>query len=116
MQQLNLQLQIQMPLYKITTIRLHEIEITLFRRVEDSFTLLAGIEVENDNLVGTDVYETRLDVYYPDWFGKLRHIGVVRELQSLEEEDYDNEYDTKDGMEKDLDVHFNFDLKNKSND
>lgn len=43
--------------------------------------LLAGVEIDNGNIVGGDLYSTLVDVYYPDWDGTLQSIGYMQETK-----------------------------------
>lgn len=50
-----------------------------------SATIMTGVEIENENIVGADIYATIIDVYYPDWSGDLQHIGILKETQTTVE-------------------------------
>lgn len=42
--------------------------------------LAAGVWLRNDNYVSIDIHALACDVYYPDWYGALNHIGHVRDV------------------------------------
>lgn len=70
-----------MPFYKITNIRLKRLRIDLAGRLHA--IILAGIEIENDNIVGADLHSTIVNLYYPDWNGNLQHLGFATETKCI---------------------------------
>lgn len=70
-----------MPLYSVKDIQLDHFHISLFRWMEISAKLFTGMEVHNDNVLGADLYSTHVDIYYPDWYGVLQHIGYLEETE-----------------------------------
>ncbi len=70
-----------MPLYSVRDIQLAHIGIS--RSLTLSAKLFTGMEVQNDNVLGADLYSTHVDIYYPDWNGVLQHIGHLEETESI---------------------------------
>lgn len=70
-----------MPLYSVKDIHLDHIHISPFRWMAISAKLFTGMEVHNDNVLGADLYSTHVDIYYPDWYGDLQHIGYLEETE-----------------------------------
>jgi len=50
-----------------------------------SATILAGVEIDNANVVGADIYSAHVDIYYPDWNGELQNIGYLKETNLQDE-------------------------------
>lgn len=71
----------RMPTYQINGIHLYDLSISPFLAFD--FHLRAGIEVENENFFGADIYSTLMDVYYSDWSGLLTPIGIVKESDNF---------------------------------
>mmetsp|Transcript_3 Transcript_3/g.1 ORF Transcript_3/g.1 Transcript_3/m.1 type:complete len:309 (+) Transcript_3:156-1082(+) len=74
----------RMPMYQISSFRLVMLSTSLssFRDISLKVKLSAGIMVKNPNFVGASIYDTIIDVYYPDWYGELQHIGALRQIKS----------------------------------
>jgi hypothetical protein len=47
--------------------------------------LTAGVRLRNDNYVPIDIHALSCDIYYPDWYGSLNHIGHVHDVQQISE-------------------------------
>lgn len=68
-----------MPLYTISNIRIKRLKVDFSGRIHA--TVQAGIEIENDNILGADLHSTVIDLYYPDWNGDLQNLGYVTETR-----------------------------------
>jgi hypothetical protein len=68
-----------MPLYTITNIRIKSLKVDFSGRIQA--TVQAGIEIQNDNILGADLHSTVIDLYYPDWNGDLQNLGYVKETR-----------------------------------
>ena len=86
-----------MPSYHITSIHIRSINLPYaspFSRhhAESSSTsssssswstlsaaLSAGVQIDNQNFIGVDLYSIMVDIYYPDIYGTLQPIGILRE-------------------------------------
>jgi hypothetical protein len=69
-----------MPLYSAKDIQLINFRFSM-TRLEFSAKILAGVEIDNDNVVGGDLYSAHVDIYYPDWNGELQNIGYLQETK-----------------------------------
>jgi hypothetical protein len=69
-----------MPLYSARDIQLKRFRFS-FTEWTVSLEILAGVEIDNGNIVGGDLYSTLVDIYYPDWNGHLLNIGYLRETK-----------------------------------
>jgi len=67
----------RMPSYQLNGIHLYDFSISPFLSLDCH--LRAGIQVENANFFGAEIYSTLMDVYYTDWSGLLTPIGIVQE-------------------------------------
>lgn len=68
-----------MPLYTITKIRIKSLKVDFGGRIHA--TAQAGIEIENDNILGADLHSTMIDLFYADWNGDLQNLGYVTETR-----------------------------------
>lgn len=75
-----------MPLYSARDIKLVHFHVSL-KNMTVSAIILAGVEIENDNIVGGDIHSTLVDIYYPDWNGDLQSIGYLEETKNAENEE-----------------------------
>lgn len=41
----------------------------------------AGVKMHNDNFVAIDIHALSFDMFYPDWKGRLQHIGHVHDVK-----------------------------------
>lgn len=73
-----------MPLYSARDIQLKRFRFS-FTDWTVSLEILAGVEIDNGNIVGGDLYSTLVDIYYPDWNGNLLNIGYLRETTEQDE-------------------------------
>lgn len=48
-----------------------------YRRVQVG----AGVKLQNDNFVSIDIHSLSFDMFYPDWNGKIQHIGQVHDVK-----------------------------------
>ena len=69
-----------MPLFSARDIEIVNFHISL-TNMTISAKILAGVEIDNGNIVGGDLYSTLVDVYYPDWNGNLQSIGYLHETR-----------------------------------
>ena len=67
----------RMPTYQLSGIHLYDFSISPFLSLDCH--MRAGIEVDNANFFGAEIYSTLMDVYYTDWHGILTPIGIVQE-------------------------------------
>mmetsp|Transcript_22446 Transcript_22446/g.33243 ORF Transcript_22446/g.33243 Transcript_22446/m.33243 type:complete len:293 (+) Transcript_22446:166-1044(+) len=70
-----------MPLYSARDIQLISFHFSL-RQLTISAKILAGVEIDNENVVGGDLYSAHVDIYYPDWNGELQNIGYLQETKT----------------------------------
>jgi hypothetical protein len=68
----------RMPKYQLNGIHLYDLSISPLNLSFDCH-LRAGIEIENENFFGAEIYSAFMDVYYNDWSGRLTPIGFVKE-------------------------------------
>ena len=73
----------QMPFYQVLSPRLVSVAISSITNLELNAKFLAGISVENSNLVGAEIHSALVDLYYPDWNGLMQHIGYVEEANKM---------------------------------
>ena len=73
----------QMPLYQVLSPRLVSLAVSSISNLELNAKFLAGISVENSNLVGAEIHSALVDLYYPDWDGSMQHIGYVEEANKI---------------------------------
>eukprot|EP00557_Chaetoceros_sp_GSL56_P001959 CAMPEP_0176494650 /NCGR_PEP_ID=MMETSP0200_2-20121128/10221_1 /TAXON_ID=947934 /ORGANISM="Chaetoceros sp., Strain GSL56" /LENGTH=302 /DNA_ID=CAMNT_0017892445 /DNA_START=145 /DNA_END=1053 /DNA_ORIENTATION=+ len=78
-----------MPLYSAKDIQLKRFRFS-FTELTASLEILAGVEIDNGNIVGGDLYSTLVDIYYPDWNGTLSSIGYLRETQRQDMMEHEN--------------------------
>ena len=70
-----------MPLYQITSFQIKDFTFSIYN-LTLSTTILAGVQITNANIIGADLHSTIVDIYYPDWYGNLYQIGVLKETIS----------------------------------
>ncbi len=70
-----------MPMYSARDIQIVAFRVSL-TNLTISAKILAGVEIDNGNIVGGDLYSTLVDVYYPDWNGDLQSIGYMQETET----------------------------------
>jgi len=70
-----------MPLYSARDIQLISFNFSLWQ-LTISAKILAGVEINNENVVGGDLYSAHVDIYYPDWNGELQNIGYLQETKT----------------------------------
>jgi len=78
----------RMPLYRLTSLHFSTVSLSYSSlwtptNISISATLVAGVQIENENIMGADIYSTIIDLYYPDWSGDLQHIGILRETKAV---------------------------------
>lgn len=78
-----------MPMYSAKDIQLKRFRFS-FTELTASLEILAGVEIDNGNIVGGDLYSTLVDIYYPDWNGTLSSIGYLRETQRQDMMEHEN--------------------------
>ena len=79
----------RMPLYEVKSLRITGVGFSIFDWTI-SAKLQAGVQIENANFVGADLYKTVVDLYYPDLNGELRHIGYLTETQNVNNVDVES--------------------------
>lgn len=70
----------RLPDYGFHSISLEELDILSFITSlggKLSFKLEGKTEMDNINFMGIDIYESEIDLYYPDWNGYLENIGYL---------------------------------------
>jgi hypothetical protein len=70
-----------MPLYSARDIQLISFHFSLWQ-LTISAKILAGVEIDNGNYIGGDLYSAHVDIYYPDWNGDLQNIGYLQETKT----------------------------------
>ncbi len=70
-----------MPLYEVKSLKLKSIWFSIFD-FSLSAKFQAGVQIQNANFVGADLYKTVVDLYYPDLKGELKHIGYLKETNN----------------------------------
>jgi len=70
-----------MPLYSAKDIQLISFHFSM-TQFTISAKILAGVEIDNDNVIGGDLYSAHVDIYYPDWNGELQSIGYLQETKN----------------------------------
>lgn len=65
----------RMPFYQVTTMKPVSLPWISFPTFDVSCQVVSEVVIENDNFVGAEIHSTFADLYYPDWYGNLRHIG-----------------------------------------
>ncbi|GFH60235.1 hypothetical protein CTEN210_16711 [Chaetoceros tenuissimus] len=68
-----------MPLYSAKDIKLLSISLDILNGFTVNAKILAGVEIDNNNIVGGDLYSAHVDIYYSDWHGSLVNIGYMLE-------------------------------------
>ena len=74
----------RMPLYQVTSLQIISLKISSYLKMKISAKILAGVQIENANFIGADLHATIVDIYYPDWNGEFRHIGVLKETNAAD--------------------------------
>lgn len=83
-----------MPLYSAKDIELKRFRFS-FTEWTVSLEILAGVEIDNGNIVGGDLYSTLVDIYYPDWHGDLQNIGYLKETTRSQSSDVEDDVCSK---------------------
>lgn len=68
-------------MYSVTSLKLTKLKLSL-SKLTFSAKILAGVKIENANFMGVDLHATIVDIYYPDWNGDLKHVGVLKETSN----------------------------------
>lgn len=76
----------KMPLYQIMSLKMTKFRLN-FSTLAVTTEIMAGIQIQNENIVGADLHATIIDLYYPDWNGNLTHIGFAKETISTSDGD-----------------------------
>jgi hypothetical protein len=71
------------PFYQITTLRLLKFDVwNLLWRQTITATVEAEVEMENANFIWSQVHATAVDMYYPDWHGRIQLLGNLQDKHS----------------------------------
>jgi len=70
---------LNIPFYRVISLRIVKVHVMLsfIYNFQFSAEITTGFDIDNPNALGVDIYAVMGDLYYPDWYGELQHIGVL---------------------------------------
>jgi len=70
---------LNIPFYQVISLRIVKVRVMLsfIYNFQFSAEITTGFDIDNPNALGADIYAVMGDLYYPDWYGELQHIGVL---------------------------------------